>query len=645
MAAETYDYVVVGAGSAGCVLANRLSRDPEVSVLLLEAGGHAPAWDWRVHMPAALSYPMNSTTYNWDYLTEPQPNLGGRRMHTPRGRVLGGSSAINGMAYVRGHPLDYDRWAQDPALAHWSYSHCLPYFRRAETRDLGADDYHGGDGPLYVTTGRGWSPLYDAFVKAGQEAGYPYTADMNGYRQEGFGPMQMTVREGVRWSTWKGYLQPILGRENLDVYTRAFSERISFDGDRANGIVFSHKGRQRLARASRRVILAGGPINSPQLLMLSGIGPADHLREHGIDVRADLPGVGSNLQDHLDVMTLTRCSQPVTYDHLNELMVGLKYYLYREGIGTSNIAEAGGFLASGLSDGSRPDDARRQIEELADDLPGPGHRPRLEPAAEHEGEEVRLLAWVKNVRSSGKILFAILRDGTGEVQGVVARDEVDGESWERARELSYETSVEVTGRVKADERAPSGVELSVRSVDVVGRSEDYPIQPKEHGIDFLLEHRHLWLRHPRQRAILRVRSEVVRAIRDFLHDRGFVLIDTPILTGSIGEEAGTLFETEYFDEGTAYLAQTGQLYVEAAAAAHGRVYCFGPTFRAEKSKSPQHLTEFWMVEPEVAWLDSEGNMALQEEFGVPVKLVGTGEGVEDMDEFDSEAFVEAIFEE
>ena len=244
----------------------------------------------------------------------------------------------------------------------------------------------------------------------------------------------------------------------------------------------------------------------------------------------------------------------------------------------------------------------------------PEDRVTVERLPEHVGEEVRLLAWVRNVRSSGKILFVILRDGTGEVQAVVARDAVDADSWERAAELSYEASVEVRGEVKADERAPSGVELSVRRMDVVGPSEGYPIQPKEHGVDFLLQHRHLWLRHPRQRAILRVRSEVVRAIRDFLHDRDFVLIDTPILTGSIGEEAGTLFETEYFEEGTAYLAQTGQLYVEAAAAAHGKVYCFGPTFRAEKSKSPQHLTEFWMVEPEMAWTDSEENMELQEAF-------------------------------
>ena len=232
--------------------------------------------------------------------------------------------------------------------------------------------------------------------------------------------------------------------------------------------------------------------------------------------------------------------------------------------------------------------------------------------SEHLNEEVELLAWVRNHRSSGKLLFVILRDGTGEVQLVVARDEVDAASWEAAEGLDYETSVRVRGRVKRDERAPSGVELAARSVEVLGPSEDYPIQQKEHGVDFLLNHRHLWLRHPRQVAIMRVRNEVIRGIHDFFYERDFLQIDTPILTGAIGEEAGTLFETEYFDEGTAYLAQTGQLYVEAAAAAFRKVYCFGPTFRAEKSKTRRHLTEFWMVEPEMAWTDSEESMEIQE---------------------------------
>jgi asparaginyl-tRNA synthetase len=234
--------------------------------------------------------------------------------------------------------------------------------------------------------------------------------------------------------------------------------------------------------------------------------------------------------------------------------------------------------------------------------------------ATEAGQQATLLGWVVQFRSSGKIAFLGLRDGTGTVQVVIARNEVDDASWESIADLSLESSVRVTGTVQQDDRAPGGWEITASAIEVIGRAEEYPIQPKEHGVDFLLNQRHLWLRHGRQAAIMRVRDEVVKAIRDFFYERDFVLVDSPILTGAIGESAGTLFSTEYFDLGTAYLAQTGQLYVEAAAAALGKVYCFGPTFRAEKSKTRRHLTEFWMVEPEVAWLDSDGNMRLQEEF-------------------------------
>ncbi len=265
-------------------------------------------------------------------------------------------------------------------------------------------------------------------------------------------------------------------------------------------------------------------------------------------------------------------------------------------------------------------EGRSERAEEDGDGGGAGDRLEIRDLPDHVGREVTLRAWVRNFRSSGKIAFLILRDGTllpdgtPEVQCVVSRGEVDEESWEAMGEVHYETSVQVRGTVKDDERAPGGYEISAARLRVLGASRDYPIQPKEHGVDFLLDHRHLWLRHPRQTAILRVRDEVIRAIRDFFRRRDFTLVDTPILTGAIGESAGTLFETEYLDQGTAYLAQTGQLYVEAAAAALGKVYCFGPTFRAEKSKTRRHLTEFWMVEPEVAWLDSEGNMRLQEDF-------------------------------
>ncbi len=238
---------------------------------------------------------------------------------------------------------------------------------------------------------------------------------------------------------------------------------------------------------------------------------------------------------------------------------------------------------------------------------------RISELPNHVGAEVSIRGWVMTTRSSGKIAFVVLRDGTGYVQGVVSKQEVAPEIWDAFRQLTQETSVEVTGSVRADERSPSGVELTVTGLDVLGSGTDFPISPKEHGTAFLFEHRHLWLRSRRQVAIMRVRHEVVQGIRDFFHERDFTLVDTPILTGSIGESAGTLFETEYFDLGKAYLAQTGQLYLEAAAAALGRVYCFGPTFRAEKSKTRRHLTEFWMVEPEVAWNDSDDNMRLQED--------------------------------
>jgi asparaginyl-tRNA synthetase len=239
---------------------------------------------------------------------------------------------------------------------------------------------------------------------------------------------------------------------------------------------------------------------------------------------------------------------------------------------------------------------------------------RVRDLASRAGQKTTLLGWVAQFRSSGRIAFLGLRDGTGTVQVVIARNEVDEASWELVADLALEASVRVEGTVRQDDRAPGGYEITASGLTLLGPSDEYPIQPKEHGIDFLLNHRHLWLRHGRQAAIMRVRDEIVKAIRDFFYERDFVLVDSPILTGSIGESAGTLFSTEYFDLGTAYLAQTGQLYVEAAAAALGKVYCFGPTFRAEKSKTRRHLTEFWMVEPEVAWLDSEGNMRLQEEF-------------------------------
>ncbi len=341
-----YDYIVVGAGSAGCVLANRLSEDPDVTVLLLEAGPTDRTW--KIHMPAALTYNLCNDRYNWHYETEPQAHMNGRRMYWPRGRVLGGSSSLNAMVYVRGHPWDYDRWARNPGLESWSYAHVLPYFKKAETRAKGADLYRGGDGPLHVSTGSTPNPLFDAFIQAGVQAGYPFTEDMNGYQQEGFGRMDMTIHRGRRWSAASAYLRPARQRPNLTIAVEALAERVLFQGSRAAGIAYRRRGRQIEARARREVILSGGAINSPQLLMLSGVGPADHLRSHGIAVVRDLPGVGRNLQDHLELYIQHACTQPITLyaveNPLVKLKVGIEWFLRKTGWGASAHLEAGAFI-------------------------------------------------------------------------------------------------------------------------------------------------------------------------------------------------------------------------------------------------------------------------------------------------------------
>ena len=345
---RAFDYIVVGAGSAGAVLANRLSEDPATSVLLLEAGGSDHSIF--IHMPSAFAIPMNMRRYNWFFETEPEPHLGGRRLHTPRGKVLGGSSSINGMVYVRGHARDFDEW-ESLGAAGWGYRNCLPYFRKAENWIGGGDDYRGGEGPLATSNGNAMkNPLYRVFIQAGIEAGYVETLDYNGYRQEGFGPMHMTVRDGWRWSTATAYLRPAKGRANLEIATRAMAHRIVFDGRRAVGVRFGRGGTEETVRARREVILSAGSIGSPALLQLSGIGPAAVLKDAGVDVLHDLAGVGANLQDHLEAICQYRCSKPISlnsqFGALAKLRIGLRWLLFRTGLGATNHFESCGFIRS-----------------------------------------------------------------------------------------------------------------------------------------------------------------------------------------------------------------------------------------------------------------------------------------------------------
>jgi choline dehydrogenase len=360
----TYDYVIVGAGSAGCVLADRLSENPANRVLLLEAGPRD--WNPFIHMPAGLAKLATNKSINWDYTTEPEANLDGRRLWWPRGKVLGGSSSINAMCYIRGAARDYDEWADATGDSRWSWSNALKYFRKAEANERGADAWHGDSGPLSVSNLRHHNPLSEIFIEAAAAAGHPRTDDFNGDQQEGFGWYQVTQRNGARCSTAVAYLSRARGRPNLEIRTHAQAERILLAGTRAVGIDYRHLGRLKRAEAGQ-VILSGGAINSPQLLMLSGIGPADQLREVGVPLRHELSGVGSNLQDHLDICSLSASSQAVTYDKTNDVAIGLEFMFKRTGIGTSNIAEAGGFLRSKYATDERCDLQFHFVPALLDD--------------------------------------------------------------------------------------------------------------------------------------------------------------------------------------------------------------------------------------------------------------------------------------
>lgn len=348
MTVQKYDYIIIGAGSAGCVLANRLSEDPDTSVLVLEFGGSDRSVV--IQMPSAFSIPMNTKKYNWRYETEPEPFLDGRRIHCPRGKVLGGSSSINGLVYIRGHAYDFDEWESLGAQG-WGYRNCLPYFKRAECYESGGDSYRGQDGPLHTTNGNNMkNPLYSAWVEAGAEAGYIKTDDCNGFMQEGFGAMHMTVKNGVRCSTANAYLRPAMGRPNLTVVTRAMTRHIILEGKRAVGISYDCAGRNHEVFCNREILVSAGPIGSPHLLQRSGIGPAEVLRKAGVEVRHELPGVGENLQDHAEVYIQFGCKEPVTLnskmDPLSKLMIGLRWLLFKDGLGATNHFEAGGFIRS-----------------------------------------------------------------------------------------------------------------------------------------------------------------------------------------------------------------------------------------------------------------------------------------------------------
>ena len=386
-----YDYIIIGAGSAGCVIANRLSKDPSNRVLLLEAGG--PDSNPFIHIPAGLANLSNNKTINWAYSTEPQPGLNQRSMYWPRGKVLGGSSSINAMIYIRGQAEDYDDWAE-LGNPDWNFEAVLPYFLKSQDQQRGRSDLHATDGPLSVRDLRYTNPLSQVFLDAASQLGYAMNNDFNSRQQAGFGIYQVTQRNGQRCSSAVAFLKPALKRPNLTIVSKALAGKLVLDGNRVIGVEVSHRGRIQQYYGAE-VILSGGAINSPQLLMLSGIGPAEHLLSTGIQVKHDLPGVGQNLQDHLDVCTLVSSSSHETYDKTSQVLAGLKYVFGKQGPATSNLAEGGGFVSSGLTDNDRPDIQFHFVPAMLDDhgrniLPGRGLTIHACPLRPYSRGEIRL---------------------------------------------------------------------------------------------------------------------------------------------------------------------------------------------------------------------------------------------------------------
>lgn len=444
---HTFDYIVVGAGSAGCVLAARLSEDPNIDVLVLEYGGSDRSVI--IQMPSAFSLPMNTKRFNWHYETAPEQHLDGRRLHCPRGKVLGGSSSINGLVYIRGHACDFDEW-ESLGARDWGYANCLPYFKRAEHFKFGGDRYRGEAGPLHTNNGNNMAnPLYGAWIEAGAQAGYIKTADCNGHMQEGFGAMHMTVKDGVRWSTANAYLRPAMNRPNLKVVTHAMTRELVLDGKRVIGVRYDVDGQTVQAMARREVLVSAGPIGSPHLLQRSGIGPAEVLQRAGVPVRHALPGVGANLQDHSEIYIQWACKEPITLNGkmgpFAKLAIGARWLLRRDGLGASNHFEAGGFIRS--DQGLRWPDI--QFHFLPAAMRYDGHKPI-------KGHGFMILTGPNKPRSRGHVhLLSADPHQHPEIRFNYLAHEADREGFRRCVRLTREiVGQPAMDRYRAEELAP-----------------------------------------------------------------------------------------------------------------------------------------------------------------------------------------------